>query len=140
NTSGGGNSRGGSSGGGNGSSGGSGLGGLGGAGGGDGEPDDGSGRSPLGSLMPPPLKKKPRALPVRRRPLNLNRDWHIPLLCRADGVTILVTQQHFSLEEVARQRDNPLLLALRQMIDRRQARVPAGEAPYRPLIRFQVTA
>lgn len=130
----------GSAGSGNGSSGGSRAGGFPGSGGEGGEPGDGSGRGPLASLMQPAAKKKPRPVPVRRRPLNLNRDWHIPLLCQADGVTILVTQQHFTLEEVARSRDNPLLAALRQMIDRRQARVPPGEPPYRPLIRFQVTA
>ena len=33
---------------------------------------------------------------------------------------------------------NPLLLALRSMIDRRQATVRSGEMPYRPQIRFQV--
>lgn len=75
---------------------------------------------------------------VKRRPLNLNRDWHIPLECRFDGVTILVTQQHFTLQEVAQVRDNPLVLAVRQMIERRQARVPEGEPPYRPLLRFQI--
>ena len=84
-------------------------------------------------------KEKPKPVPVvKRRPLNLNRDWHIPLECRADGVTIMVTQQHFTLQEVAQVQDNPLLLAVRQMIDKRQARVPAGELPYRPLLRFQV--
>jgi hypothetical protein len=34
--------------------------------------------------------------------------------------------------------DNLLLQAVKQMIDRRQAMVRAGEPPYRPIVRFQV--
>jgi hypothetical protein len=113
-----------------------------------GEPGDGQGggvgfgiggSNPLAKFLPKGLKKKPyRPGSFSRRPLNLNRDWYIPIECRGDGVTLLTTQQHFTLAELAQVRDNPLLKTMRQMIDRRQARVPPDEPLYRPLIRFQV--
>ncbi len=110
----------------------------------DGEPvdgGDGAGSGLLSTLSPLVPKKKPKpAALIKRRPLNLNRDWHIPLECRADGVTIMVTQQHFTLQEIAQAQNNPLVLAVRQMIERRQDRVPEGEPPYRPLLRFQIKA
>lgn len=111
------------------------------AGGSPGDGGDGAGGGPLSTLVPSAFTRKPKPVPlVKRRPLNLNRDWHIPLECRGDGVTILVTQQHFGLEELAQTHPNPLLLVVQQMIDRRQARVPPGEPPYRPMLRFQIKA
>jgi hypothetical protein len=102
--------------------------------------DDGH-RGPLASVLPAGLAKRTsRPAPARPRLMNINRDWPIPVDCRADGVTVRNNLQHFSLEELARAKDNPLFLSVQQLIARRQARVADDEPPYRPLLHFYVHA
>jgi hypothetical protein len=72
--------------------------------------------------------------------LTSNRDWIIPVECSADAVVIELTGQRIAtitLERSAAE-SNPLLLAVQQLIARRQATVRPGEPPYRPMIRFRV--
>jgi hypothetical protein len=102
--------------------------------------DDGH-RGPLARLVPSVLARKPgRPAPLRARTLHINRDWPIPVDCKADGVVVRSNLQHFSLNELARPTDNPLLRSVQQLIARRQARVPDDEPPYRPMIEFRVHA
>jgi hypothetical protein len=106
----------------------------------DGEPSGGDGRrNPLSRFLPAGSGRK-SGRGARTRPLNINRDWPIPVECQADGVLVRSNLQHFSLAELARATNNPLLQSVDQLIARRQARVPEGEPPYRPLIQFRVHA
>jgi hypothetical protein len=68
-----------------------------------------------------------------------DRDWIIFIECRADAL-VLPGRQQVPVKSLPRSRDadNPLARAVQQMIDRRQALVPAGEPPYNPRIRFLV--
>jgi hypothetical protein len=90
------------------------------------------------SLLPD-ARNSPRA-PVPLGRLIASRDWIIPVECRADSVTVLSTGMQYSLADLrpAAGRTNPLVDAVRQLIDRRQATVRPGEAPYRPVLRFRV--
>jgi len=68
-----------------------------------------------------------------------NRDLLIPIDCYADGVRVPGVPL-IPLSALARSDDpkNPLLAAVRQIIDRRQSTFRAGEAPYQAHIRFFV--
>jgi hypothetical protein len=81
----------------------------------------------------------------RRAPAPLgnligNRDWVIPIECRAEGVVLPTARLRFDAAALtARGADShPLIQAVQQLIDRRQATVPAGVPPYRPMIRLEV--
>jgi hypothetical protein len=86
--------------------------------------------------------------PWRRRPptpLGLllgNRDWFITLDCRAEEVIVLSTGRRFSLAtlQATVAGEHPLVQEIRQLIARRQAAVPAGEPPWRPVLRYRVDA
>lgn len=80
----------------------------------------------------PAPKPQPRLAP--------NRDWVIQLECTADAVILPGGVQQVPKNNLGRSNDpnNPLLVAMRQMIQRRQATLRPGEAPYRPHIRFLV--
>lgn len=89
--------------------------------------------------MPPTVKAKgDRPAPVRPAWLYANRDWNIDIECTVDAVLIRGSAQRIPANQLARGADNPLAKAVRQMIDRRQALVPKGEPPYRPMIRLLV--
>jgi hypothetical protein len=96
---------------------------------------------PLGALTPSNSKQTARKTPVIRTGwLNANRDWIIPIDCTAEGVTIRqlgrsIPVQSFSQGEKGSEN---LQAAIRDMIARRQASVPPGDPPYRPIIRFRV--
>jgi hypothetical protein len=77
-------------------------------------------------------------VPVRPTRLIGNRDWVIPIECLADGVVLRSTGHKFPLSTFAGipQEQNALLLAVRQLIVRRQASVRPGDPPYRPQVRF----
>jgi hypothetical protein len=108
---------------------------VGGDGDGDGSPD------PFGNYTPGvPRPAGPRK-PVALRPARLNgdRDYLIYIECRADSVVLYPAQRVFPLSVLSRVgAANPLAQSVQQMIDRRQALVPAGEQPYRPQVCFLV--
>jgi hypothetical protein len=60
--------------------------------------------------------------------------------CTAEAAVLPTTGQRFSLNALQSEAgdSNALLVALRQLIDRRQATVRSGELEYHPQIRFQV--
>lgn len=107
--------------------------------GGPGEP-----LGPLNRLAGRPLETdQPKWLGPAPKPqprLAPNRDWVIQLECTADAVIFPGGVQQVPKNTLGRSNDpnNPLLVALRQMIQRRQATLRPGEAPYRPHIRFLV--
>jgi hypothetical protein len=92
------------------------------------------------SLLPGPRGAPRGPVPLGR--LIASRDWIIAVECRADGVTVLSTGQHYPLDALRASASgvNPLAATVRQLIDRRQATVRVGEAPYRPILRFRVYA
>ena len=68
-----------------------------------------------------------------------NRDLVIGVECTRDSLILYPGRQRFAttiLDQPSGQ--NPLMLAIRQGIERRQASVRQGEPPYRPLVRFLV--
>jgi len=69
-----------------------------------------------------------------------NRDWLIYLECNGEGVVLKQGNQKFSVAALSAptKGDHPLVQAVRQIVDRRQATVRPGEPPYRPLLRFQI--
>jgi hypothetical protein len=85
-------------------------------------------------------REKPSPRPPRPMRLIGNRDWVIPVECRADGVVLRHLGQKLSLASLAGKAagESPLLRAVKQMIDRRQAGVRPGEPPYRPQVRFLI--
>jgi hypothetical protein len=82
----------------------------------------------------PPAKKPP---PLRMARLNGDRDYLIFIECRADDVVLYPAQKAFPVQQLARG-DQALLQAVKQMIDRKQSLVRAGELPFRPQVRFLV--
>jgi hypothetical protein len=92
--------------------------------------------SPL--LAPPPGARRPRPAPLGR--LIGNRDWIIRVECRTNEVEVPATGQRVPVAglPLGSGTPNPLLLGVRQLIERRQATVQAGEPPYRPVLRFRV--
>jgi hypothetical protein len=97
-------------------------------------------RPAYGALMAPLPGRRRTPVPLGR--LIGNRDWIIPIECRADEVEVLSTGQRFPTATLrqAPGPPHPLLADVRGLIDRRQATVRAGEAPYRPVLRFRVHA
>jgi hypothetical protein len=93
-------------------------------------------------LLAPPDRPEVRGPARPSRPLRLsaNRDWIIPVECTADAVALPTAGKRFTLAQMQAEPGsrNPLLAAIRDMIDRRQATVRSGELPYRPQVRFQV--
>ena len=74
---------------------------------------------------------------MRLAGLHGDRDWFIYVECRADCVVLYPTQRTYSLASLSGP-DNPLLEAVRHMIERRQGLVQPGDPPYRPQVRFLV--
>lgn len=67
------------------------------------------------------------------------RDWTIFLECLPDTVKLYPSEQTFPIAQAAgRGSDNPLVAAIRQTIDRRQALRRPDEPPYRPQLRLLV--
>jgi hypothetical protein len=69
-----------------------------------------------------------------------NRDWIIPVECTPDTLVLYPARLRLPLGTLSRGEagDNPLVHAVQQMIERRQASVRPGEPSYRPIIRFLV--
>ena len=77
-------------------------------------------------------------IPVSR--LKGNRDWYIPVECKADGVYLPISRKSFDWQQLrtGTAQDNPLTRAVWLSIARRQKSVRRGEPPYRPILRFEV--
>src|SRR5262249_55877926 len=105
-----------------------------------GSPEDGPPRNSFTQL----LQRVPSGKPVapQEAPFRLvsNRDWIIPVECKADGIELRTARLRYPTAALTRKanEEHPLARQLREIIARRQASVPAGEPPYRPMIRFQV--
>jgi hypothetical protein len=95
---------------------------------------------PLDHLRgPAPRKKTVQPLALGSRFWDSNRDWIIAIECRSDGLIITPTREWVPLDSIlAGGGDTQLVEKMRKMIDRRQATVPEGEEPFRPIIRFRV--
>jgi hypothetical protein len=109
-------------------------------GGGAGEPGDSS--SPADNrFATPSYRPAPARKPASLRPgwVHGGRDWVIYVECRSDGVVLYPAEKQFALAEAARPASsNPLVAALKQMIDRRQSLRRPGEPPYYPQVRLLV--
>jgi hypothetical protein len=66
------------------------------------------------------------------------RDWTIYVECLPDGVKLYPSEKTFPLAAIREGANNPLVTAIRQMIDRRQSGRRAGEPPYYPQVRLLV--
>jgi hypothetical protein len=107
------------------------------AGSGEGPPAESSTESP----NPLASKQSQTARPVS--PLSRllgNRDLIIIVECTAAAVTVPATGDEHSASalQAPAQGEHPLVMAIRQLIARRQATVRPGEPPYRPTIRFRI--
>jgi hypothetical protein len=82
---------------------------------------------------------KPGPAPVVLRTAP-SRDWIIAVECTADLVIVRAARQQYRTSELPTESGvgHPLVQAVRQMIERRQAMLRSGETPYRPIIRFLV--
>jgi hypothetical protein len=87
------------------------------------------------------LRPRPsRPAPAWSGLLGGNRDWVIAVTCTAEGAVLEAWGVRIAAQDLAgaTDADNPLAVAVRRVIERRQATVRAGEPPYRPLIHFRV--
>ena len=84
--------------------------------------------------------KPNRPAPARPSMLLGSRDWIIPIECTADALVLYPARLRIPLGTLPQGgvRDNQLVQAVQQMIERRQASVRPGEPPYRPILRFLV--
>jgi hypothetical protein len=89
------------------------------------------GMESMPSLAPPPRR------PPTMRPawVHGGRDWTIYVECRADHLVLYPSQRTFTLAQaISDAPNNPLIQAIRQMIDRRQSSRRSGEPPYHPQV------
>jgi len=87
--------------------------------------------APTPSPAPPPRR------PVAQRPawVHGGRDWTIYLECRANDLVLYPSQRVFTLAQAtSNPSGNPLVIAIQQMIDRRQSSRRPGEPPYHPQV------
>jgi hypothetical protein len=108
-----------------------------------GESGGGSGQAdPLARLAPQPppgVRPQPRTVPLRPALLGGEREWVIFVECQRDAVILYPTRRPFSLESLSHSpAHNPLYLAVRQLLARRQALIRPGERPLQPHIRYLV--
>ncbi len=101
-------------------------------------PGEGGGQSAPPALGGTAIGIRRPPLPPLSRVLG-NRDWMILIECRANEVIVKPWGYRFPVAAGApHASEHPLVQKVRELIARRQATVRAGEAPYRPLLRFQV--
>jgi hypothetical protein len=111
---------------------------------GSGASNDGSGESAsVGSSRFAPPQPAPLAKPQPRRSIPLraarlsDRDWIIYIECRADSLVVYPSRQQIFVKDlIGDPPNNPLLVAVQQMINRKQATLRPEETPYRPQVRF----
>ena len=90
---------------------------------------------------PPLFGGRPaRSAPVRPGRILGNRDWIIPIECRADAVILYPTRKKIPVAQLAQGDglNNPLFQEVQRLIERRQAMILPGDPPYRPIVRFLV--
>lgn len=98
-----------------------------------------SGKKSMPSLGSDSTPKSAPA-PTINRQLG-SRDFVITIDCFADHVSVFPTGLQYKWTAAnAQETDRALVQAITNLISRRQASVRPGEAPYRPVIRFQVAA
>jgi hypothetical protein len=85
------------------------------------------------------VKASPRKGPLRPALLGGEREWVIFVECLHDGVVLYPTHRSFTLESLSHTpAHNPLYLALRQLMARRQGLIRPGEPPLNAHIRYLV--
>jgi hypothetical protein len=97
----------------------------------------------MNRFAPPTAGERPVRKPAGLRPawVHGGRDWTIYVECLSDGVKLYPSERMFPLAHAAMEgAGNPLVAALRQMIDRRQASRRPGEPPYHPQVCLLVRA
>lgn len=113
--------------------------GIGGGGGGGGDPESAA----MNRFAPPTAGERPVRKPAALRPawVHGGRDWTIYVECLSDGVKLYPSERTFPLAQAAiEDAGNPLVAAIRQMIERRQASRRPGEPPYHPTVCLLVRA
>jgi hypothetical protein len=91
----------------------------------------------LGSSRP--RRKNVQPLTLGPRLWDNNRDWIISIECKPDALIIGPTQERISTDIImSAEGSQSLVDKIKKLIDRRQATVPDGVPPYRPMIRFRV--
>jgi hypothetical protein len=113
-----------------------------GSGGGPGESGD-PGSAAMNRFAPPTAGGRPMRKPVGLRPawVHGGRDWTIYVEFLSDGVRLYPSERTFPLAQAAIEgAGNPLVAAIRQMIDRRQATRRPDEPPYHPQVCLLVRA
>jgi hypothetical protein len=93
----------------------------------------------FGGTSPKKANKAPAPSPLSK--MLGNKDFIITIDCYADRVTVFPGSAPFRWTSANTQAtDQALAQFVANLIERRQASVRPGEPPYRPLIRFQVSA
>ena len=93
-----------------------------------------------GPKLPPAVVSDPRPAPPVGRVIG-NKDFVITIDCYADHVNVFPGGQMFRWKSAdTKATDQAFVQAITSLIARRQASVREGEPPYRPVIRFQVSA
>ncbi|HEY7158230.1 MAG TPA: hypothetical protein VH575_30035 [Gemmataceae bacterium] len=100
----------------------------------------GDSSGPPSSFATPSYQKAKPRKPANLRPawVHGGRDWTIYVECLPDGVKLYPSEKTFPLAAIREGANNPLVTAIRQMIDRRQSGRRAGEPPYYPQVRLLV--
>jgi hypothetical protein len=99
------------------------------------------GTGPGGTNIPglPPPANRERKAPILRPARVNDREWTVYLECRSDGVVLYPARTFIPANALTGTgTTSPLQTAVQQMIDRRQAQVPPGQAPYRPQVQFLI--
>jgi hypothetical protein len=91
----------------------------------------------------PLIAGQPKVVSKSPTPLSKilgSRDWNVPFACDGKGVTLLLTEQQFSLAmlQTSYAGEHPLRKTVRDLIERKQALVRPGEPPFRPILHFEV--
>src|SRR5439155_7458974 len=104
-------------------------------------PDVGNSIGRLATPSPTPaVEKKPRATPPALSRVVGNRDFVITVGCYEKGVLLTPGSATFlwNTQTDPKQTDETLVRAVAELVSRRQATVRNGEAPFRPVLRFEV--
>ena len=86
------------------------------------------------------VEKTPRPGPAPFNRVVGNRAFVITVACYEKGVLLTPSSATFvwNNSSEAKQVEEALVRAVAELVSRRQATVPAGEPPYRPVLRFEV--
>lgn len=105
-----------------------------------GQPGEDPGEGGIPGLPAILAHKKSRYRPPTLRFLTGNRDWYIPVVCKAGEISLPLSRRRFSVNSLVSSApgDNPLTQTMRQTIMRRQIQRQPGQPPYRPILRFEV--